>query len=320
MLVTSTLQGTSLKIPLSICHYEIQKLISRGSSSVIVQANLIKSCSKLNCPSNHKNYKLQKHLKTSFALKIMSRTDILERGLLPHVEKERSVLINLDHPNIVKLYDSFDFGDLIVFVMEHCDCDLFDYKDQLIEKFSNNDMEISHQKQLILKGVFDAIHYLHQKGISHGDLKLENIFIKVIKNSKKKAKNSFFENHNNITIVPKLGDFGYVRTSLIAGDDDKRGTEYYAAPELFHKGTFYTLKTDIWSLGICMSALYANVFPFCGDRKQIKEQIKKANLTFSNDMSPYQQNIIRLCTAKNPEDRPSISELKAIVFGFGNSN
>ena len=143
----------------------------------------------------------------------------------------------------------------------------------------------------MLRGILEAIKYLHQRGIAHGDIKPENILL-----------DSDFN--------PKLSDFGYCKTNIIAGDESKSGTLYYAAPELFIRGQFNTLKTDIWSIGILLYIVSEGSFPFInGNQKFTIMQITSGKLNFKPDISDILINVIKRCTQLNPENRPTIEEL-----------
>jgi len=90
------------------------------------------------------------------------------------------------------------------------------------------------------------VAYIHQFGIVHRDLKIENIIM----------------SDNSEQSVPKLADFGMVK---ILGPDEKAqerlGTVAYAAPEVLLKKP-YTKKVDVWSLGIILYMLLGETLPF----------------------------------------------------------
>ena len=146
-------------------------------------------------------------------------------------------------------------------------------------------------KKKIIRGFLEAVKYLHHQGISHGDIKAENILL-------------------GVGLTPKLCDFGYCRTSLIAGDESKNGTLYYAAPELFHKGNFDTLKTDIYAIGITLYSLSELQFPFKdGNQQYIVQQIVGGKLSIRRGINKQLKNIVVKCTDMNPLHRPNISDL-----------
>jgi serine/threonine protein kinase len=92
-----------------------------------------------------------------------------------------------------------------------------------------------------------GLRYLHNLGIAHRDIKLENIMI---------ASNN--ENDTDLKII----DFG-LSTVVYSGETMKAtlGTLIYCAPEVL-KGTNYNLKSDIWSLGVVFYILLFGKIPF----------------------------------------------------------
>ncbi|KAJ9057183.1 hypothetical protein DSO57_1025135 [Entomophthora muscae] len=98
-----------------------------------------------------------------------------------------------------------------------------------------------HFRQLIA-----AVHYLHENGIVHRDLKLENLCL---------------SRSNNL----KLVDFGNAmlfeppRAALCS---DVVGTDRYIAPELLLGGTYDAIRSDMWSLGILYLAMLLRKLPW----------------------------------------------------------
>ena len=122
---------------------------------------------------------------------------------------------------------------------------------------------------VILYQIFNGVKYLHEKGIIHRDLKLENILLKF---------------HDNISCL-KIADFGLAKYFNVKNCcSDYGGTSNYIAPEVFsanddssdskHK---YTEKCDMWSIGVILFKICLRDMPF--DNKQLKiERSKNRNL------------------------------------------
>lgn len=108
----------------------------------------------------------------------------------------------------------------------------------------------------ILKRILEGVRYLHETGIVHRDLKLENVVM------------SSLDDKANPVIV----DFGLCRF-LGPNQTVKKepyGTIGYAAPEI---GGEYDFKVDVWSLGCIMYALICGVLPFQASQHLFQEQI-----------------------------------------------
>lgn len=145
------------------------------------------------------------------------------------------------HPNIIKLIDLFENSDQYFIVIEYmAGKDLFDY----IQK-RNFMLPEERVKQLVLQ-IIQAVRYLHDFGIVHRDLKLENVMMSDSSNMGK----------------PKIVDFGLAK---IIGPqetaDEPFGTLGYVAPEVLKKKP-YSFSCDVWSIGCIMYALLSGSLPF----------------------------------------------------------
>ena len=154
---------------------------------------------------------------------------------------EIHILKNLDHPNIVKMYESFEDEKRYYIVTEICKGgELFD---EIIArgKFTEKDAAV------LMKQVLSCVNYCHKNNIVHRDLKPENVLLEANKD------------FDQIKII----DFG---TSLQFDPskflDEKLGTPYYIAPEVLNKK--YNEKCDIWSCGVILYIILSGVPPFNG--------------------------------------------------------
>lgn len=230
------------------------------------------------------------HSGNFFSAKIIPKKYIQSTNLLNQINNEISIMKNANHPNIVKFHDSFEYVNeinekFIVIIMEYCENgNLYNF---LIKYGFQNE----NQKKTIIKGFLEAIKYLHDKGITHGDIKPENILLD--------------SNFN-----AKLTDFGFSKTEIISGNESKSGTLYYAAPELFIKGQYNSIKTDIWSIGILIYCLSEKKLPFLkGNNDFIKKQITEGQLYFDPKINDALKKVVNRCTQLNANKRPSIHEL-----------
>eukprot|EP00928_Gymnodinium_smaydae_P087940 TRINITY_DN72111_c0_g1_i1.p1 TRINITY_DN72111_c0_g1~~TRINITY_DN72111_c0_g1_i1.p1 ORF type:complete len:536 (-),score=99.57 TRINITY_DN72111_c0_g1_i1:117-1724(-) len=156
------------------------------------------------------------------------------------LESEVEIFLSMDHPHITRLYDVYEGEDALHLVMECCEGgELFDRVKEL-KKFSELDAADSVWQMLL------SLNYIHQHGIAHRDLKLENFLYD------KKGSSHL-----------KLIDFGF---SKIWETNIKMhvscGTLSYVAPEVLKKS--YTSQCDVWSLGVITFILLSGYMPFSG--------------------------------------------------------
>lgn len=168
------------------------------------------------------------------------------------------ILSQIDHPNIVKLYEIYDSKDKFYMVMElMVGGELFD---RIVEKECYSEKLASDT----IRPVIDAIRYCHAMGISHRDLKPENLL---------------YDKGEDDSII-KISDFGLAR--VVSNDvmTTACGTPGYVAPEvLIGKG--YEYYCDYWSIGVILYVLLCGYPPFYEDtNEELFEKIKNADFDF----------------------------------------
>lgn len=272
MIHSKTGEGYEISIPQTFHNYNILKLLGNGSTSIVVLVE-------------------DQITKQKYSAKIISKANIANSELQESINKEICVLKSITHPNIIKIKESFELvneqnGDeYIVIIMEYCE------KGDLLTYIKNVGFKSDKMKKKVILDFLKAVKYLHQNEISHGDIKAENILL-----------------DSRFTV--KLCDFGFCRTHVIAGDEEKKGTLFYAAPELFKQGKFNTLKADIYSIGITLYTINELKTPFFGEnREYIIQQILNGCLSFPFGFDQKLEKLILRCTDLNPLRRPSIDEI-----------
>lgn len=219
-----------------------------------------------------------------FAVKSISKKNLTKKDL-EDLMREVEILSNLDHPNIIKFYETYHDEFYFHIVMELCrGKEVFD---RIIEEGNINEHKVSK----IIYKVLQAISYCHSAGISHRDLKPENIL---------------FETAEQDAEI-KLIDFGLSRKY-----DSKEkmhtilGTPYYVAPEVL-KGD-YDEKCDVWSIGALAYIMLSGDPPFNGNsNNEIFQKIMNEDLSFNKEkwksVSKEAKEFIKKCMVKNPDYR-----------------
>lgn len=232
--------------------------------------------------------KNDKHKK--FACKSINKSR-LSSSKVNNLLREIETLSLVDHPNIVKFYETYN--DFIYFhiIMELCTGgDLFTHVSQMK---NITEQEICH---LIYK-ITSAIVHCHSLGIVHRDLKPDNIL---------------FESKTQFSDI-KLIDFGLSRKYI--KEDDLHsvvGSPHYVAPEVLNGE--YDEKCDVWSIGIITYCLLCGSPPFVSnDREEVFYKIQNETLHFNHSkyefVSKEAKEFIVKALQKNPKKRPTAQGL-----------
>lgn len=221
-----------------------------------------------------------------YALKVALKTEINtdQRRLL--MIRERRIHRKLNHPNIIKLYDTWDDDKYFFILLEYVDTDLFEY---LQEKDILSEDGAARYFCQILR----AIHYCHLKGVMHRDIKPENILL----NSRDEV---------------KLGDFGWAIGSHKA--QEVCGTIEYMPPEVIsnYGNHSYGFEFDIWTLGILLYEFLYGSSPFVGNTtKDTIYNIVHNKVIFPEHICiSYEcRNLIKRLLEKDPKKRITHIEL-----------
>ena len=237
-----------------------------------------------------KSYRRNEKFPPFYAIKSISKKNLTEKDLEDLI-KEVDIISGLDHPNIIKFYETYHDQSYFHIVMEYCQGkEIFD---RIVE-----DGRIKEKKVcMIIMKVLHAISYCHSRGITHRDLKPENILFETL------------EQDSEI----KLIDFGLSRKYYI---NEKMhtilGTPYYVAPEVLQGE--YDEKCDIWSIGALTYIMLCGDPPFKGtSNNEIFNKILREDVKFSsnkwNNISDDARNFVKECLNKIPEKRPNAIQL-----------
>ena len=193
----------------------------------------------------------QKSTEAIRAMKEIQRNQ--EEDVEDLIINEINILMKLDHPNIVKIFEFYVSKSTYYLITEYCS------EGSLYDFINNNKGPFTEiQTSYIMHQLFSAVNYCHKMKVIHRDIKPENILIN--------------KNDNGFATI-KLCDFG---TSLRFNRGDIQneivGSIYYIAPEVLKKK--YDNKCDLWSCGVIMYILLTGCPPFAGkDNQTIMKKI-----------------------------------------------
>jgi calcium-dependent protein kinase len=205
--------------------------------------------------------------------------------------KEIEMLSQLDHPNIIKIYEYYS-DDLHYYVITE-----LAQGGELYEQIYNIHNYSEADAAVIMKQLLSVVCYIHSKGILHRDLKPENILLETSKKGDLNIKiidfgtSNYFDKNTKLTL--------------------KVGTPYYIAPEVLKKD--YNNKCDIWSCGVIMYVLLSGSPPFDGpDDQAIMDKVKTGKFSFNGKewsaISPEAKNLIKLMLTYDPKERIAAEE------------
>ncbi len=207
------------------------------------------------------------------------------------LESEINILKELDHPNIVRFYETYIDYKYIHIVMQLCTGgELFDRIVKL-EKFSEKDAAD------LMKKILSAVQHLHEHNICHRDLKPENF---LFKNNKENAEIKIID----FGLSKKFSKLETDMTTIV-------GTPFYVAPEVLSGQ--YDTQCDLWSCGVILYVLLWGYPPFDGDsNKDIFRAIIKSKLEFDDEewgnISGDAKDLISQLLTKDPKTRVKVSD------------
>jgi len=224
------------------------------------------------------------------ATKVLRAIKTIPKGKMRNTErfkKEIAIMKMMDHPNIIKLFETFEDHRSVYLAMELCSGgELFD-KVIAAGHFGEADAAIVMQQML------RAVRYMHENKIAHRDLKPENFLFQ--------SKDPIKDN------VLKLIDFG-LSCQFEEGKpmSTRAGTPYYVAPQVL--AGKYDQQCDTWSCGVIMYILLCGYPPFYGQSDQeVLAKVKKGHMTFPscdwNHISNDAKDLIRSLVRVNPTER-----------------
>ncbi|MCF3129788.1 serine/threonine-protein kinase [Streptomyces olivochromogenes] len=236
------------------------------------------------------------------AIKVLKEELASDADIVMRFLRERSVLLRLTHPNIVRVRDLVVEGELLALVM-----DLVDGPD-LHRYLRENGPFTPVAAALMTAQIADALAASHVDGVVHRDLKPANVLLQ----------------QRDGQLHPLLTDFGIARLADSPGltrTHEFVGTPAYIAPESA-EGRPQTSAVDIYGAGILLYELVTGRPPFSGGSAlEVLHQHLSAEPRRPSTVPDPLWTVIERCLRKNPDERPSAENLarglRVVAEGIG---
>eukprot|EP00090_Calanus_glacialis_P016050 TRINITY_DN2516_c0_g1_i1.p1 TRINITY_DN2516_c0_g1~~TRINITY_DN2516_c0_g1_i1.p1 ORF type:complete len:552 (-),score=137.37 TRINITY_DN2516_c0_g1_i1:1215-2870(-) len=257
-----------------------------------------------------------------YAMKVLRKSEMVEKEQVAHVRAERDVLVEVDHTWVVKMFYSFQDAENLYLVME------FLPGGDVMTLLMKKDTLSEEATQFYIAETALAIETIHKLGFIHRDIKPDNLLLDArghVKLSDFGLCTGLQKSHR----TDYYRDLSQVKSSDFTNNpmDSKRraetwkskrralaystvGTPDYIAPEVFLQ-TGYDKSCDWWSLGVIMFEMLIGYPPFCSETPQetyrkvmnwretlefppevpISETATKTILRFCNEMDHRIQNL-----------------------------
>ncbi|KAI9059604.1 Pkinase-domain-containing protein [Trametes sanguinea] len=170
-----------------------------------------------------------------------------EEGTPSTAIREISLMKELKHTNIVRLYDVIHTETKLVLIFEYCERDLKKYMDVHGDRGALDPVTVRSFMYQLLKGTA----FCHENRVLHRDLKPQNLLI----NRKGEL---------------KLGDFGLARAFGVPVNtfSNEVVTLWYRAPDVLMGSRTYSTSIDVWSCGCIFAEMISGVPLFRGRDNQ----------------------------------------------------
>ncbi len=250
-------------------------------------------------------YKAIHPLGQMVALKILPASKAADPHILARFQREAKLLLQLDHPNVVRAFQIGEEGGIYYLVMEYLDGEsLQEVLDRRKRLPWPETVRLFHQ-------VLQGLQHIHDKRMVHRDIKPSNLLL---------VPAATPDNDTTWNATVKILDIGLGRElfdeTAAAGDIETQltaegtvlGTPDYLAPEQARDASNVDIRADIYSVGCVLYHCLTGQPPF-PDTNILSQMVRHAMETprpvreFVADVPPLLQTVLDIMLAKKPEDR-----------------
>ncbi|ETV73143.1 CAMK/CAMKL protein kinase [Aphanomyces astaci] len=227
------------------------------------------------------------------AIKVYNKAQLsLDTDQIPLIRKEVDIMKEVDHPNVVRLYEILETAEYILIAMELCE-------GEDLGKYIRRRTRVQEATaRAIFSQLVDAISYLHRQNIIHRDIKPENIFV---------------HDHTNNPPTVKIVDFGLGSRDL---DHSKKlsafcGTPAFMAPEIIFQETYDGKPVDAWSLGVVLYLMTVGRTPFDGKTTDaLYKKVLGGAFDIPSTVSPELRDLMGAILVVDANDRMRVEHIR----------
>eukprot|EP00850_Spirogloea_muscicola_P023910 SM000406S15593 [mRNA] locus=s406:38447:40942:+ [translate_table: standard] len=242
---------------------------------------------RLGCGSFGRVFLMEHRLTDSkLAIKTLNKERISQQNMNGRVHREISILLQIRHPNVIRLYNVLETSRYILLVMEYARNGELYYH---IVEHGLTEAEARRVFQQLIAGV----EFCHRRMIVHRDLKPENILL---------------DEFNTVKIIDfGLGNFmtegQFLKTSC--------GSPNYAAPEVISGRHYCGTEVDIWSCGVVLYTLLQGRLPFDEPSHiALYQRIRTAAYLRPSRISGAAEDLLSIILVADPTQRATIREIR----------
>jgi len=225
------------------------------------------------------------------SIKILNKNKIQGKENFNQIVREIKILKELNHPNLIKLYQIIEDNNNYYIVTEYAS------GGELFNLIVKNKHLTENDASIFFTQLIFALEFLKIKNISHRDIKPENILIR---------------NNKELLLI----DFG-LSCQFNEGEliNTPCGSPCYAAPEMLLGNNYNGLASDIWSCGIVLFTMVCGYLPYEEEtNEKLYKKIYSTKLEIPDRISSQCKDLLNKLLEVNPRKRPSLEEIKNHKF------